>query len=168
MFPGNKYKKTTRPHRFPACVPCVDISVSVFYLPLCVSCSSPKIRSSISGRSGCWGIRKCLMCFHLLCFILCYSISSYAKKSTKILVKLHKCNNLQCAFLYQDIKIPRPADAARLVTCTTHAGGFSVWHVCASNVRVYPGGLLLDAKTFRNPVLKMWVKKGLLSHRAGI
>ena len=48
------------------------------------------------------------------------------------------------------------------------AGGFSVWHVCASNVRVYPGGLLLDAKTFRNPVLKMWVKKELLSYRAGI
>ena len=65
-------------------------------------------------------------------------------------------------------KKPRPADAAQLVTCTTHAGGFSVWHVCASNVRVYPGGLLLNAKTFRNPVLKMWVKKGLLSYRAGI
>ena len=48
------------------------------------------------------------------------------------------------------------------------AGGFSVWYVCASNIRVYPGGLRLDTKTFRNPVLKMWVKKRLLSYRAGI
>ena len=140
-----------------------------FYLSLCVSCSSPKIKSSISGRSGCWGILRCLMC---LCtsfsYSLCIIISSYAKKANKIPVKLHKCNNFLPYTIPVGIKIPRPADAAQLVTCTTHAGGFSVWHVCASNIRVYPGGLLLDTKTFRNPVLKMWVKKGLLSHRAGI
>ena len=65
------------------------------------------------------------------------------------------------------IKKSHPADASQLVTCTTHAGGFSVWYVCASNIRVYPGGLLLSIKTFRSPVLKMWVKKGLLSNRAG-
>lgn len=35
-----------------------------FYLSLCVSCSSPKIRSSISGRSGFCGILIFLMSLH--------------------------------------------------------------------------------------------------------
>lgn len=116
--------------------PAWTYQISVFYLPLCVSCSSPKIRSSISGRSGCWGMRKRLMCFHLLCFILCYSISSYAKKATKILVKLHKCNNLTGCRPPQGIKIPRPADAARLVTCTIMQVGF-LFGVSALPTSVY-------------------------------
>ena len=44
-----------------------------FYLSLCVSCSSPKIKSSISGRSGCWGILRFLMC---LCTSFLYSLCS--------------------------------------------------------------------------------------------
>lgn len=29
---GNRYKKTTRPHPYPVCAPCVDISVSEILL----------------------------------------------------------------------------------------------------------------------------------------
>ena len=69
--------------------------------------------------------------------------------------------------LRQDIKIAPPCRCVPISNLHDLAGGFSVWHVCASNIRVYPGGLLLSIKTFRSPVLKMWVKKGLLSNRAG-
>ena len=86
-------------------------------------------------------------------------------------VRVLRSQNTSCrksdSFSTDRIKKSHPADASQLVTCTTHAGGFSVWYVCASNIRVYPGGLLLSIKTFRNPVLKMWVKKGSLSNRAG-
>ena len=86
-------------------------------------------------------------------------------------IRVLRSQNTSCrksdSFSTDRIKKSHPADASQLVTCTTHAGGFSVWYVCASNIRVYPGGLLLSIKTFRNPVLKMWVKKGSLSNRAG-
>ena len=55
VFFSGKYKKSTRP-LISSSKPVVCGSVSEIYLSLRVSRSSPKIRSSISGRSGCWGI----------------------------------------------------------------------------------------------------------------
>ena len=55
VFFSGKYKKSTRP-LISSSKPVVCGSVSEIYLSLRVSRSSPKIKSSISGRSGCWGI----------------------------------------------------------------------------------------------------------------
>lgn len=90
------------------------------------------------------------------------------KKCTASSGASNKKSGRTCTLPLLRIIKPPPCRCSPISNLHDSAGGFSVWHVCASNVRVYPGGLLLDAKTFRNPVLKMWVKKRLLSYRAGI
>ena len=91
-----------------------------------------------------------------------------AEKMYRVLRCIQQKSGRTCTLPLLRIIKPPPCRCSPISNLHDSAGGFSVWHVCASNVRVYPGGLLLDAKTFRNPVLKMWVKKELLSYRAGI
>ena len=96
-----------------------------------------------------------------------YATNECRKKCTAPFGASNKKSGRTCTLPLLRIIKPPPCRCSPISNLHDSAGGFSVWHVCASNVRVYPGGLLLDAKTFRNPVLKMWVKKGLLSNRAG-
>lgn len=97
-----------------------------------------------------------------------YAANGCRKKMHRVLRCIQQKNGRTCTLPLLRIIKPPPCRCSPISNLHDSAGGFSVWHVCASNVRVYPGGLLLDAKTFRNPVLKMWVKKRLLSYRAGI
>ena len=85
----NRYKKTTR--LLFLCMPCVEPIKKCGYFSLCVLWSSPKIRSSMSGRSGFCGIESLLIVSYLLLnFTLYFIIARYSKIANQIPVKLHK------------------------------------------------------------------------------